>query len=281
MTWLIYGLWFGAVALAGVGAYPLVVRRFDVYTRRRALQTSEELGDMFVDLPQHNVWMLYLLAPLVIGGLAWFLTGRWLVGVATAPLGLVAPQMIVAHMVRARKQKFYGQLVDGLLLLSSSLKAGLSMIQAFTVLTEEMQPPIAQEFGLVLKETRMGVNLEEAMLHLKERMPSDDVNLFVTAVLVARETGGDVTRIFTRLVETLRERKKIKERIKTLTFMARMQGIIMGMLPFVFGWVVYSMNPQHFEFFLHDPAGRLAAGAIGMLTAMSAVLFIRFARSPM
>ena len=281
MTWLIYGLWFGAVALAGVGAYPLLAKRVDAYATKRALQTTEQLGDMFVDLPQQNVWMMYVLAPIVIGAVAWFATGRWLVGVATLPLGLVAPQFMVTHMARARKQKFYAQLVDGLLLLSSSLKAGLSMIQAFTVLTEEMPQPISQEFGLVLKETRMGVNLEEAMLHLKERMPSDDVNLFVTAVLVARETGGDVTRIFTRLVETLRERKKIKERIKTLTFMARMQGIIMGMLPFVFGWVVYNMNPGHFEFFLHDPAGRVAAGAIGMLTSMSAVLFIRFARSPM
>ena len=121
------------------------------------------------------------------------------VALAGVAIGLLLPRLIVSQLDRIRRRKFIGQLVDGLLLLSSSLKAGLSMLQAFSVLAEEMPPPISQEFGLVLKETKMGVELAEAMDHLKKRMPFNDITLFVTAVLVSRETGGDITHIFGRL----------------------------------------------------------------------------------
>ena len=155
------------------------------------------------------------------------------------------------------------------------------MTQAFTVLVEEMPPPISQEFSLVLKESRMGVNLDETLVHLKQRIPGDDVALFVTAVLVARETGGDITRIFGRLVETLRDRKKLRERIMTLTFMARMQGILMGMLPFMFGVLVYQMNPNYCRFFVTDPTGRIMLIVIAGLQTVGGVLFFRFSRSPL
>jgi tight adherence protein B len=196
-------------------------------------------------------------------------------------LGLMVPKAMVPLMKAKRYNMFHGQLVDGLLMISSCVRAGLSMVQAFTVLAEEMPAPISQEFGLLLKETRMGVNLDEAMIHFRERMPSDDTNLFVTAVLVARETGGDITAIFTRLVDTLRERKKIKEKIKTLTFMARMQAVVMAMLPVVFSLVIHKMDPNHFKFFLTDTAGQIMLACIVVVQIFGAFLFMRFSRSPL
>ena len=127
----------------------------------------------------------------------------------------------------------------------------------------------------------MGVPVDEAAAHLRQRMPSDDLNLFVASVMVARETGGDITAIFARLVETLRERKKLKDRIKTLTFMARMQGIIMAMLPVVFGYIVHQIDQRHFQFFLNDPLGRVLLGMIVLLQVIGMLLFIRFSRSPL
>jgi len=216
-----------------------------------------------------------------VGLAGWLLTASWIVAVAAAALGLLAPRMIVNLMKVQRNKKFHAQLVDSLLLLSSCLRAGLSMLQAFTVVTEEMPAPISQEFGLLLKEMRMGVNLEEGMAHLKQRMPSDDTNLLSTAVLVARETGGDITAIFARLVETIRERKKIKERIKTLTFMARMQGVIMALLPIVFSYVVYTIDKNHFKFFLTDATGRVLLAGVVALQLFGGYLFMRFSKSPL
>jgi tight adherence protein B len=165
--------------------------------------------------------------------------------------------------------------------MSSSLKAGLSMLQAFAVVAEELPAPISQEVGLVLKETHMGISLEEALAHLKRRIPSKELTLFVTAVLVARESGGDVTYVFGRLVETLRDRRKLKERIKTLTFMSRLQAMLMALLPFVFGLLVSRLSPDYFQFFVTDPLGRTLLMVVLMLWSLGGLLFLRFSRRPM
>ena len=126
----------------------------------------------------------------------------------------------------------------------------------------------------------MGVSLEDAILHMKRRMPSDDMNLFTTAVLVVRETGGDITHIFGQLVETIRERKKLIEKVKSLTFMARAQGVVMAALPFGFGFMVYQMNKNYFDFFLHDPVGRFLLLIVIIMQIVGGALFVHFSKSP-
>jgi len=280
MPFVFYVLGFGSVALAGLVSYPRFVERVSYTVKVRLEQASLQLSDIYMDLPQRKLLLLSVAAPMASALFVWLLTGQWFFGAIGFGIGLLIPRMAVPFLKRARQNKFQNQLVDGLLLLSSCLKAGLSMIQGFTVITEEMEPPINQEFALMLKETRMGVNFDEALLHLKQRMPSDDATLFVTAVLVARETGGDITSVFTQLVETIRERRKIKEKIKTLTFMARMQGIIMAMLPIVFSYVTYTIDKTYFQFFLHDPTGQLLLALIVFFQLVGGVLFMRFSRSP-
>lgn len=277
----VFGLSCGSVAALGMITYPMVADRVTSTIQRKADEASLQLEDIFIRLSRKQLWMIYALSPPVVGVLLWLMTGQGPMGLVGMVLGFMVPHLSIKFIQKTRLKKFHAQLIDGLLLMSSSLKAGLSMLQAFTVLAEEMPTPISQEFGLILKETKMGVNLDEAMYHLKKRISTDDVNLFVTAVLVARESGGDVTHIFGRLVETLRERKKIKEKIKTLTFMSQMQGFLMAMLPFVFSWIVYQMNHNYFQFFVQDPMGRMLAVVVVTMQVISLVLFTRFSRSPL
>ena len=280
MPLVIYTLLFATVALLGLAAVPLALKRGNRYVQQRVEEARVNMADMFFDASRQNLWLLYTGAPLVLGLGAWLLSGLWPLGLAGVAAGLVMPKMLL-QQIRARRQaRFHGQLVDCLLLLASCLRAGLSMTQAFAVVAEEMPRPAGEEFGLVLKETRMGLTLDQAMAHLKERMPLDDVALFNAAVLVSRQTGGDITAIFSRLVETLRERKKIRERIKTLTFMAKMQGIVMAMLPVMFSVAVYSMDRSHFNFFLEDPTGKLLLMGVIAMQVFGALLFMRFSRSP-
>jgi tight adherence protein B len=282
MLMMISGLIFGSVAIAGLATYPPLMTNVKLYVDRRATDARIQLEDIFVNLSQYRLKLLYGAAPVVLGLLFWVLSGgQWLLAAVGFALGFVVPKLTVPFVKAKRTKLFHTQLVDGLLLLSSCLRAGLSMLQSFTVVAEEMPAPISQEFGLILKETRMGINLEEAMAHFKQRMPSDDTGLFVTAVLVARESGGDVTAIFTRLVETLRERKKIREKIKTLTFMARLQAIIMGLLPIGFSYTVMKIDPNHFTFFLQDPVGKMLLVGIVVIQLFGAYLFLRFSRSPL
>ncbi len=278
---LAYGFGFGSIALAIFTTYPQLVRRFTDYVDRQSAQAAAELSDIFFNPSHRTLWALSAAAPFLVGLLVFLATGKLLFGLLSLGVGIFVPRFVVKQACARHKKKFHDQLVDGLLLLSSSLKAGLSMTQAFTVVAEEMPPPISQEFGLILKESRMGVNIDETMLHLKHRVPGDDVSLFVTSVLVARETGGDITHVFGRLVETLRDRKKLKERIATLTFMARMQGFVMAMLPFAFGLLVYQMNRDYFKFFLFEPMGRMLLVAIVLLQVIGGLLYFRFSRSPL
>lgn len=279
---LLIGLFgFSSVAILGLGAYPPLAERIKMYLQRRAMEASVQLEDMFVSLSNHRLQAMHLGAPLALGLLLFMVTRMPIAFVLGAAIATPVPRMVLKVLKEQRRKKFQVQLVDSLLLLASCLRAGLSMIQSFTVVAEEMPPPINQEFGLVLKETRMGISLDEAMTHFRQRMPSDDTNLFVTAVLVSRETGGDVTAIFTKLVETLRERKKIKERIKTLTFMAKLQGIVMAMLPVAFIFITFKTNPGHFNFFMQNPDGRIMFGAVILGQLFGFFLFMRFSRSPL
>ncbi len=280
MVLVIYLFGFSSAALFGFLSYPPFLERVKTYLARRTAEASLQLEDMFVTLSRHRLQLMYLVAPPVMALLAWLVTGFWWAAFIGLFVGRLVPKIMLKLMKDQRHKKFQAQLVDSLLLVSSCLRAGLSMIQAFTVVAEEMPPPVGQEFSLLMKETRMGVSFDEAMVHFKQRMPSDDTTLFVTAVLVARETGGDVTAIFTKLVDTIRERKKIKEKIKTLTFMARLQGIVMCLLPVAFSFMTYAMDRSHFNFFLKDPQGRLILAGVIMVQLFGAYLFMRFSKSP-
>lgn len=281
MTLAIYGSIFGVVAILGWVAISQLQERVVGYVRSQALDAQTQLSDIFVDFPPERLELLYAISPIVIGLVVWVASNSWIGAVVGGVIGLLLPTFWIRRLRAVRHSKFHRLMVDCMLLMSSSLRAGLSLVQAFKVVTEEMPEPLNQEFALVLKEISMGISLEEAMMRFKKRLASDDVNLFVTAVLVARETGGDITSIFTKLVETLRERAKIREKIKTLTFMAKMQGVIMALLPVIFIVATYSMDKTHFTFFLQDPTGKLMLGGVVLTQLFVLYLFMRFSRAPL
>jgi tight adherence protein B len=157
---------------------------------------------------------------------------------------------------KARKAKFHSQLVDGLMVLSSSLKAGLSFLQALEVLVEEMPQPISEEFGLIIKENKMGIRLEESFEKLNKRMPSEDLNLITTAILIARDTGGNLTVIFENLANSIREKTKISDQVKTLTTQGKWQGVIMSFLPIGFAAFIFKTNPEYLQLMLSSQLGR-------------------------
>jgi tight adherence protein B len=156
-----------------------------------------------------------------------------------------------------RKNKFQDQLVDGLMVLSSALKSGMSLNQAVEILVEEMPSPLNEEFALVMQENRMGVPLEECLQHLKQRMPLDDLGLITSAIGVARETGGDLTEIFSQLVFTIREKNKLERKVRTLTVQGRLQGVIMGILPVGFAFFISRVNPESFNVLLNTRVGQM------------------------
>jgi tight adherence protein B len=137
-----------------------------------------------------------------------------------------------------------------------------------------MPNPISQEFGLVIRQMQMGVPLEEAITKLKKRMRLDELDMVVTAMMVARETGGDLTATFSRVIYTIQERNKLIGRVNALCVQGKLQGAIMSVLPIIFGLFVYKVNPNFFDIFLKDNFGR----ALLLYAGISEVLGIIFIR---
>jgi tight adherence protein B len=219
---------------------------------------------------------LYFVLPPLFAILGAVVFKSFIFFVLGAGFGLFVPNLMVQMQERNRRNKFNNQILDSIMILSSSLKGGLSLLQSLEVLVEEMPAPMSQEMGLVVRENKMGVSLEESLKHLMERMKMEELGLVVNSILVARETGGDLTKVLSRLSTTIRDNRKLKDSIKTLTMQGRMQGIIMSFLPFMFIWWVLSFNKGHFDIMLKNELGRMLLFIAAILQVIGMVLIKKF-----
>ncbi len=155
------------------------------------------------------------------------------------------PLLLIRSQWEKRNQKLVDQMVDGLTIMANGIKAGLSVPQSMERVVENLPNPISQEFRLVLSQIRMGRSVEEALLDLGERIPKADVQMFVTAINILKETGGNLAETFTTIVVTIRERQKIERKIEAMTAQGIMQGFIVSMVPIGLIVLFYFIDPGY------------------------------------
>lgn len=223
---------------------------------KQAEATSKKLEDLFVDIHKDKLFLLFFLTPVALFLIAFLVLHNLIFAFLAALVGLILPNFFIKYIKNRRKAKLENQLIDGLVVLSSSLKAGLSLLQALEVVAEDMPPPISQEFSQVAKQIKIGMGLEEGLRKLGQRINSKGLDMMITSIIVASVTGGDLVKVFSRLIVTLRNNRKIQDNIKTLTLQGRMQGIILSLLPFAFVWMVTTFNRHYFDFMLASDKGR-------------------------
>ncbi len=208
---------------------------WDVRTRKYASWMAIEFDSMFQDVTVERAqrWIgMAVLGAFVMGVLAGGgVIGRILMGVGFAALGYFLPRMFVMYLRYKRLATIDDQLVDALLLMSNALKAGLSLQQSMELVVREMKPPIADEIGRVVKEIHLGMLTDDALRHLRERVPLEDIRLAVDSILTLRETGGNLSETFEVISKTIVERKKVQGKIKTLTAQGMAQGVLICMMP--------------------------------------------------
>ena len=139
-------------------------------------------------------------------------------------------------------RKFDEQLTDALGTMSNALRAGFSMSQAFESVAESDQHPISDEFALLLQQMRVGMSFDDALASMEKRIASDDLSLVITAIDIARKTGGNLTEIFDRIAETIRGRMRIERKVRTLTAQGRLQGLVVSLMPFILCVVMTMMT---------------------------------------
>lgn len=188
------------------------------------------------------VVFLGFMIPLALGIL---LTRQNMVGLCLGLVGMVLPFVWVKLMSAQRLKRFNDQILDTLILLSNAVKAGYSMLQAMEMVARESPPPMGKEFGRVIREISLGVTIEESLNNLKDRVPSEELDLMVTVVLIQRQIGGNLSEILDKIAHTIRERSRIIGEIKTLTAQGRISGLVIGGMPFGLGIILYLINPGY------------------------------------
>ncbi|MBP7087746.1 MAG: type II secretion system F family protein [Candidatus Omnitrophica bacterium] len=263
------------ISYYGIG---FLLQKWEESQQKKAMRTASQFEEMFIFVQKKTLILLYIGLPLVLGALSYIFTRKVLVVIIFLIVGVLCPLLLVKFMENLRKKRFINQLVDGLMIMNSCLKGGLTLIQAFDVVVEETSAPLSQEISLVSREIKVGVTLEEALLRLDKRMGSEEVTLVTSAIMVARETGGDLTKVFSRLVETIRDRLKLKELVATLTLQTRLQAIIISLIGPVFFFIVRKMDPAHFDIMWQDELGRLLLLIALILQTVGIGLIILFGR---
>lgn len=253
------------------------------YASAYAATASRQMEDLFLFIPARRILELayassavgFLLGFLMVGGIGRrsFLAGV-IFGLLCAAAGWNVPRLALKIMKQRRLQRFNLQLVDSLMNMSNALKAGFSIQQAMELVVRDGQNPIAQEFSMYLHQTRVGMRMEEALESLQTRVGSDDLVLMVSAVEIARQTGGNLTEVFEKIAHTIRERMRVEQRIRTLTAQGRLQGIVVGAMPLLLGIAMYFLDPMMMAAFFHSWFGTMVLVAVGVLEILG-VLVIR------
>ncbi|MBX3277165.1 MAG: type II secretion system F family protein [Acidobacteria bacterium] len=235
-----------------------------------ALRLKHILEQADLDWTVMRLWMFSALAGLLSGMVASLLAGSLLPAVLVGLAAASLPFVYVMRRRTARLHAFLSRLPDTLELMSRSLQAGHAFTESLHMVAGEMPEPISSEFRKTYEEQNLGLPLKLALKNLTERIPLLELRLCVTAILIQRETGGNLAEILDKVAYTIRERFRIMEDLNTLTTSSRMSAWVLCALPVGIAVMIQVLNPQYMEILWTDPRGqRLVYIAAGMqLTGM-------------
>ncbi|MCL2105138.1 MAG: type II secretion system F family protein [Kiritimatiellaeota bacterium] len=277
LSWVIpalLGLAFGGIAFTVIRAMGSGATS---YADSMSESTARQFEDLFLFIPARRIaeigWALAAMAFLVCV-IPLFDLDKPLSTAIGLALGLIVgmaalslPTKLVQVLKERRRLKFNLQLVDALNSMSNALRAGFSINQAFETVVQAGEKPISQEFDVMLQQMRVGMNFFDALQSLDQRVGSDDLTLVVTAIDIARRTGGNLTEIFDKISLTIRERMRIERRVRTLTAQGRLQGIIVALMPAFLGGVMTFLKPEMMLPFFKSNSGMMCvAGMILLIT---------------
>jgi tight adherence protein B len=235
MLYAALGLLLIALILFVTSTLDSLLSWWNARTHKYASWMAIEFDGMFRELTVDKAQRIisYTVGGGIVMGL---LLGDGILGrvVAMTLLGLAGyfgPWGVVLYQRYRRLDAIDGQLVDTLILMSNGLKAGLSLQQSLELVAHEMKPPISDEFGRIVKEIHLGRLTDDALRRFRERVPLEDVNIAVEAILTLRETGGNLSETFEVIAHTIMERKKVQGKIKSLTAQGMSQGILICLMP--------------------------------------------------
>lgn len=194
---------------------------------------------------------------------------------ALAFLGLsILPFFLIKKYRKTQIEKLEMQLPDALMLISGGLRSGASLSTALFQLTSESQPPLKNEIALIVKEQKVGLPLNDALVNFQKRIPIKSVVLMTTSIRIALETGGELAETLTKAADTLRQINQSEGKIKALTAQGKMQAWVVGLMPVGLIFVLSQMEPEAMGQLWSTPAGWVALLGIFVFEVLG-IFFIR------
>lgn len=241
-----------AFSLAVAAAVSLLVwamsdfgsRWLAAYRTRFTRDTHFSMRELFLFADPSRLYALNLGFMLLAAVAAWLLTHSLVVAVVVAVLLALLPRLIFKWLRNRRVENIEQQLPDALLMISGAAKAGLSLAAAVRQVSAELAPPLSQEFQLMQQEQRLGVSLNDSLENLSHRVSVPSVNLMVSAMRIAAETGGGLAETLERTATTLRSQHAMELKIRALTAQGKLQAWVVGLLPVFLLWVLTKMEPD-------------------------------------
>jgi tight adherence protein B len=271
---------FGCFAALGYAFTNLfLLSKYSTYEERAVQALGKELGQIHVYIDPKKLFhisimvtVLFFLIGFSLGG-GDLLTGL-IFGAGLGACGYVSPRIIIFYLLQKRLEKLNKELPATLDLLSSSLRAGLSLHQAILRNQSNFPPVIAQEFGIIAHECRLGRSLAEALNHWSERITLLDVKIIVIASEISLKRGGNLSETYDTLAQLIREKFVFQKEIATLTSEGRMQALVMTALPFVMLIIMTLIKREMMMDFMKSTIGMFSIGLV-VVMQVAAYLWIK------
>ena len=274
LAWLSFLLVAAAVFLLALLAFAVLRRAFEQYRARYVARSLRDLSDMFLFVEPRQLVLLNAAAMALLAALGLWAGGPFLCAPAAA-LGFFAPALGVRVYRRRRLRRFEAQLTEALQQMANALRAGLTFPQAVEQAARDALPPLAQEFGLYVKEVKLGVPADEALSAMAARVGSEDLELVAASTNLARQMGGNLAEMFETIAATVRERFRLEGRIRALTSQGKLQGMVVAALPLGVAVFLDWYRPDLLQPMFQNAYGYVLVSAIVLLQVTGFVLIRR------
>jgi tight adherence protein B len=257
----------------------------DLSAFERALESlpgMERLGRILeqsgLQTPAYRVVLLSFVSSVAAAAVSWIMSRWWPVALAGALVGLTAPCLFVVRARAKRFARFEEQMPDAIDMMQRALKAGHPFGQCLKLVAEDMEEPISREFELTFADLSYGNDPRRALFGLLQRVPSVSVTALITAVIVQRETGGNLAENLSKISSVIRGRFRFQRRVKTLSAEGRLSGWILALMPIVLFAAMWITNPDYVAMLVDHPRGPTLIGIAVVMGSIGIVWISKLVR---
>ena len=262
--------------------------------RRRRLGDEQGLAGLISEIPGYGqlddlltrgglrLSVRQALGIFVLCGIGFFLVLTILAGASRGPAGVFAtmlgigiPLLVFQRIARHRINKIMTQLPESIDMIVRSLHAGHPVTTALGLVSEEAKDPIGTEFGITVDEMTYGLDLNDALLNMCERIPVREVHFMAVAVRLQHTTGGNLAETLSTLSRVIRERRRMRDKIKALSAEGRMSAMVLSGLPFIVGGGLFLMSPKYYSGIPSDIVLTVAMGTSFLMLLFGIFLMFR------